>query len=252
MPQHQQRQPSEHQQGRSRNFDGTFILTATVSNVCGGPVTLTKQNVNVGTPSIDLVNFTNGAEGQGYFCTSNYGNQFQPVFSFIPDNGTIEYRLLSWPSLTVVYTDPSSYSVGVPISVGSSFSPGWYVLEVRLTTSCGSTSWTGFEVEFVDCSEFSGRSCSDCPFTVIAAPNPTDGDLTVTIDKEKKEVKSLSKKEKVRYALYDFNRSQIVKQWTFDNDQNQRTLNVKGIRAGQYILVVTKGKYRQSTQIIVR
>ncbi|MBK8089233.1 MAG: hypothetical protein IPK31_15555 [Chitinophagaceae bacterium] len=39
----------------------------------------------------------------------------------------------------------------------------------------------------------------------------------------------------------------VVKEWKFLNNQKQYKLNVTGIRAGQYILVVTKGKYRQTT-----
>jgi lysyl endopeptidase len=233
----------------TRILDGTVTITATIT-VCGTPVSVTKE-INIGIPFIDLVTFSNGANENQYFCTSHYGNQFLPYFSFTPENSSIEYRVLSWPSFNVVYTDPIAYPVGLPIPMNYMSTPGSYVVvEVKLTTPCGSTAWMGFEVEFVDCSEPGG--CFDCPFRLTASPNPTDGDLNVTIEKEKQEVKALNKNEKVRYILYDGHRAQMVKQWMFDNGQNRRTLNVRGIRAGQYILVVTKGKYRQSTQIIIK
>lgn len=208
---------------------------------------------SVGTPVPDFLNFFNGAGGEGYFCSSHYGNGFVPFFlSGIPANASIEYRVLCWPSLNVVYTDPTAYTLGGSIPVYYMATPGSYiVLEVKLNTPCGSSSWTGFEVQYVDCSE-PGGGCPDCPFRLVASPNPTDGDLNVTIEKEKPEVKSLNKNEKVRYTLYDFSRAQVVKQWTFDNGQNQRTISVRGVKAGQYVLVVTKGQYRQSTQIIIR
>lgn len=231
-------------------INGTVNITATIT-VCGTTISVTKE-INIGIPDIDFVTFSNGANGEQYFCTSHYGNQFQPLFSFMPVNGSIEYRVLSWPSLNLVYTDPNAYPLGSPIPMNYMATPGSYVVvEIKLTTSCGSTAWMGFEVEYVDCSE-TGGGCPSCEFRLSASPNPTDGDLNVTIDKEKPEVKALNKNEKVRYVLYDVNRAQMMKQWTFDNGQNQRTLNVRGVKAGQYILVVTKGKYRQSTQIIIR
>lgn len=189
--------------------------------------------------------FTNGLGTEGYFCTSHVGNQFE-IFPHRP-NVSYEYRLLSWPNLNVIYTDPTLYG-GTPITVNHIPPPGWYVLEVRMNTPCGATGWVGFEVEFVDCTLLEGRGY----FRVQASPNPTSSDLFVTIDKEKAEVKALSSSEKIQYLLYDFNRAQAIKQWTYYNDQKQHKLNVSGIRAGQYILVVTKGKYRQSTQIIIK
>lgn len=213
----------------------------------------TEESVQLlyGIPYLDLVTFSNGANEEQYFCTSHYGNEFQPIFSFTPENSAIEYRILSWPGLNVVYTDPNQYPVGMSIPMNYMATSGSYVvLEIKLTTPCGSTSWLGYEVEYVDCSEPGG--CFDCPFRLAASPNPTDGDVNVTIEKEKPEVKAMSKNEKVRYMLIDVDRAQVMKQWTFNNDQNRRTLNVRGIKSGRYILVVTKGKYRQSIQIIIK
>lgn len=127
------------------------------------------------------------------------------------------------------------------------FCEGWYIIQLRTTNTCGTSIWYETEIEYVDCLNGGGQN-----FRVIASPNPTDGDLNVTIDKEKAEVKSLSKTEKVIYQLYSFNRSVLVKQWTFDNSKNRQTLNVRGLSSGQYVLVVTKGKFRQSTQIILK
>jgi hypothetical protein len=36
----------------TKSANGVIILTATISNICGGPITLTKSNIVVGTPSI--------------------------------------------------------------------------------------------------------------------------------------------------------------------------------------------------------
>lgn len=240
--------PNAQQTSLARIADGVITLTATITNVCGGPYTITKGNINVGGPQIELVTFSNGANGEGYFCTSHNGNQFEPVLSFTPASCGIEYRLLSYPSLNVVYTDPTLYACGA-ISVGSNFAPGWYVLETRLTTDCGTSAWTGYEVEFVDCSVLGGGNQY---FSVSASPNPVESDLYVRIDKEKQEVKSLGKDADVYFKLYDFYTKHVVKQWRFKNDQDQRTLKVSDVKPGQYILSVSKGKYSQSMQIIIQ
>lgn len=117
--------------------------------------------------------------------------------------------------------------------------------------ACGASEWYETEIEYVDCSQ-PGNDNPEYPFTITASPNPVVGNLNVKLENEKPEVKALSKNEKVSYMLYDVNRTKAVKQWTFDNSQPQRTLNVHGIMPGQYILIVAKGKYRRSTKIFIQ
>ncbi|MBO9561969.1 MAG: T9SS type A sorting domain-containing protein [Niastella sp.] len=227
-------------------YDGPAVIQVTA----GGYVD--EFTIYMGLPTFDYLTFTNGANDGWYFCTSHTGNQFTPNFSFYVGTGSIQWRLLSWPSLSVVYTDPTWYTVGGPVSVGSSFSPGWYVLEVRLAHACGTTPWTGYEVEFINCSEPGGGGCPDCGFRLLAAPNPAEGDINVSIENVAPDVKALSRNAEVKYVLYDFTQARAVRQWTFDNGQSKRTLNVRGLKSGQYVLVVTKGKFRQSTKIIIK
>ncbi|WP_276481324.1 M43 family zinc metalloprotease [Paraflavitalea pollutisoli] len=206
----------------------------------------------VGIPPIDFMSFTNGANGSPYFCTSHTGNEFYPSFSFTAQSASVEWRLLSYPSLSVVYTDPTWRPVYTPIPVGSSYAVGWYVLEARLHHACGTSDWTGFEVEFVNCSEPGGGGCPDCGFRVQASPNPAVGDINVTLEDITADAKALSRSAPVKYVLYDFNQTRAIRQWTFDNGQGKRSLNIRGLKSGQYVLVVTKGKYRKSTRIIIK
>ena len=157
---------------------GETTLSVTISGSCGninlGPIT-----IKVGGPRIDFITFANGFNGEGYFCTSHMGNQFEYLLSYIPENSSIEYRILNWPALNVVYTSPIQYPAnGMPITVEYIPSPGWYVLEARTTSSCGSTEWVGFEVEYVDCSTMGNNEY----FRIQASPNPTSSDLYVSID----------------------------------------------------------------------
>jgi hypothetical protein len=86
-------------------------------------------------------------------------------------------------------------------------------------------------------------------FSIVASPNPATNNLAVTFSNESDSISSLSQSENVVMNLYNFNSTQIVKQWKFKNDQRQYNLNVSGLKAGQYILVVYRGKYQSSTQI---
>lgn len=229
----------------TRLLDGVVTITATVTS-CGNNLTTTKEIV-IGAPQIDMVYFSNAVGGQGYWCSSHTNNLFSVEPTYL-NGATFEARLLNYPSMTVFRTNSFANTGTDPFGYVPS---GWYVIQLRTTNSCGISQWFETEVEYVNCLE-DGGGCQDCPFRIAASPNPTDGDLNVTIEKEKPEVKELPKEEKVSFMLYDLNRTQMIKQWTFDNGQNRRTLNVRGIKAGQYILVMTKGKYRQSTQIIIK
>lgn len=224
----------------TRIFDGVVTITATTA--CG--TTSTKEIV-IGAPQIEMVYFSNAVGGEGYWCSSHINN----LFSVEPANlngATFEARLLNYPSMTVFRTNSWANTGTDPFGYVPS---GWYIIQLRTTNSCGTSQWFETEVEYVDCNNYEGGGEN---FRITASPNPTDGDLNVIIDKEKAEVKALGKQEKVLYQLYNFNWTSLVKQWTFDNSQNRQNLNVRGLRSGQYILVVTKGKYKQSTQIIIK
>lgn len=121
-------------------------------------------------------------------------------------------------------------------------------MEVRPLTNCGAGNWFRTEVEAVDCSMFNGRSEY---FSITASPNPVREDLYVETNNEKQEVKNLGKDEDVQITLHDFYTKQIVGQWKFKNDLKRYKLNVRGLKKGMYVLLISKGKYRQSKQIII-
>lgn len=219
---------------------GTVNIRATSGNY------ITEDNINVtffSPPQIDFVSFTNDVGGEGYWCSSNFNN----LFSVEPTLEAVSYeaRLLNWPSLSLFRTNNFAQPGVDPFGYVPS---GWYVFQLRATDECGTSEWYETEIEYVDCLNQGGGE----NFRIVASPNPTDGGLNVIIDKEKEVVKSLSKNEKILFQLYNLGTTSLVKQWTFDNSQSRRNLHVQGLKSGQYMLVVTKGKYRQSTQIIIK
>lgn len=194
----------------------------------------------VAIPSINFVSFSNPNGNPYGWCSNMYGNEFN--IQCTDPSAYFDYEIRSWPSMNLV----SSGQSGSTGTVGY-LSQGFYVFRARPNGQCGVGNWYETEVDNFECNSGGGEE----NFRILASPNPTDGDLNIKITDEKPDVKSLSKTEKVLYQLYDINRTSLVKQWVFDNYQNQQRLNVRGLKTGQYVLVVTKGKYRQSKHIII-
>lgn len=86
-------------------------------------------------------------------------------------------------------------------------------------------------------------------FQITISPNPATDVMTLSISEESPEVKALSKGEDVIIQLYTFDQGRMIKQWKFKNDQKQFSLKVADVQKGQYIIVVKKGKFKESKQV---
>ena len=159
----------------SSQSSGQAILTFNV-DLGGGNLQLQKT-IWVGEPSISYIDFSNSVNDFQQWCSNDSGNVFE-VDSMTHENTIWEARLLNWPSLTVAYTYPSyfvghgphnwTYAPSLPTQ-----NNGYYVFQLRGTNDCGTTDWlSGFEVEYVDCSEFG--------FPFVIYPNPASDIMTVS------------------------------------------------------------------------
>lgn len=201
-----------------------------------------------GVPTVDMVTFSNYQQDP-WFCTSHINNQLEYTLSNVTDYATIEYRVRDWPNLNLVYTHPNGFAAGSPIPVVyNPNTPGYYVFEVRAVTACGASGWSGFEVEYVNCS--SPRVAA--PFNVFASPNPASNDLYLTIDPGKRDDKSPHNPETIQCMLYTFNMGQPVRAWKLSGNLRRQKLNIAGIKPGQYVLVVTRGKDRKTLSIVIK
>ncbi len=88
-------------------------------------------------------------------------------------------------------------------------------------------------------------------YRVSIFPNPTKNKIQLVIDEESEEVKLLSRSEKINIELINSLTSQKVGQWIFNNSQKEISLNINGLRKGLYLLIVRKGKYQETKQIII-
>ncbi len=119
--------------------------------------------------------------------------------------------------------------------------PGYHTLRVTKTNSCG-TTYTDMNINVQECFYF----------RLSASPNPATNQITVTIDNESNQVKALSSDTDIKFELYEFNSGLKKKQWNHKNNSKQFSLNLSGLSKGVYVLKAAKGKYRQSTKIIVQ
>lgn len=88
-------------------------------------------------------------------------------------------------------------------------------------------------------------------FSIVPTPNPTSENLRIKISDESKEVKALNSSENISISLYEFSTNTLARKWQFKNNQKEFSVKVTDLKSGQYILVVTKGKYKESTQIMI-
>lgn len=118
---------------------------------------------------------------------------------------------------------------------------GTYEIYVRPKNSCGVGPKSTRIVEVT-------WSCIG--FRVQVSPNPAKGTLYVTIAGE--DQKTAKQQPAVtQLTLHEVISARIVKQWTVAGNQKQLSLNLAGVKKGNYMLTVQRGTNRQSKQIIV-
>ena len=117
---------------------------------------------------------------------------------------------------------------------------GNYTLNLTKTTSCGANT-----VSMVIPVQL------NYGFRISASPNPTSDVLNVTINNETADVKALKKEENIKIDLIDFVTGTKRRSWSYKNLQNTFNLSVANLPKGQYLIQVSKGKYKQTKQIIV-
>lgn len=221
--------------------NGHETLKATVTH-CTFSYTVTK-GINFGIPTAIFDIFTYlPLYADCYETDAFYIFRPELVYNYdvYPPNYQWSYRVNGTTSETIV---PSNSQDGVFIFSN----PGTYDILVRPVNSCGIGNIPSVKTITVQMSP----ACGGMGFRMSASPNPATNYINVTIDKETADVAKLSKSEKITYRLYDINSAAIIKQWIFDNTSSKQQLNVSGIKGGHYILVAQKGKYQQTTQILI-
>lgn len=232
--------PSSSQTTLTRISNGKLTLKATISNLCGSNIILQKD-ISTGVPELGTLSFSNSVNENMVWCSSHTGNKFSYEHYYLSDVTNYETRLLNYPSMTVYGTNNAAHP-DVPDPHG--YVPdGWYIFEVRATNACGTSNWLSNEIEVVNCFYYS--------FRINASPNPSKNIVQIRITDENSEVQKLSSRSNVIIELYRMGTGVKIKQWSFKNDQTAYNLSLGGVGKGLYLVTVTKGNHRQSTQLIV-
>ncbi|MCW5911410.1 MAG: T9SS type A sorting domain-containing protein [Cyclobacteriaceae bacterium] len=195
---------------------GPGVVTFTITG-CGNSVQVQSNNFLVQGLLPGAIYFTNSENDGMYFCSSSYGNYFEIESGASGTN--FEARLLDITGQTVLYTSPiTTYQAGTP-NLWSYYpsSDGYYVFEVRGTNECGSTSWVGTEVEYVNCSWL---------FSVY--PNPTDNYLDIDMSNG-----IVTETELYQITLVDYTGTEVLKSSSKNKKQRIDTSHLKN---GQYVL----------------
>ena len=226
---------------RNGSSAGVVTLTASLGAGCSAPTTISRQII-IGNPD--------PPEGTTYV-TSNYYTISQtqivtPQFWFMPAGQTgyvtyyisdVRYTPTSWLTLSgntpIISADKRTLYFTINTGQTASY-------QLTAQGPCGT---------FIK--NFGATVLQGGGFSVTPSPNPATESLKINISNESKEVAALSTVENIVISLYEFNTNKLAKEWNFKNNQKQFSLNVSGLKKGQYILVVSKGKYKQSAQILI-
>lgn len=171
----------------------------------------------------------------------------------IPPNQSMSFNIyLSTTGLSNINWSNSGYSVlynasGTTVDFSMSAPSTAYTsrtttFTLNATTPCGQIVNQTFS--------FTLTASGWSKFDISVSPNPAKGIINV-ITKDIYGIKQLSASENIVINIYNLNRTSLVKQWHFQNNQKQFILNVYGLQEGLYVIEVIKGGFRQSRQIII-
>lgn len=227
----------------SKLADGQVTITATVNSTCTGNTTVTFPLLVGGSYGDDFtINSSTYAGCYGLFEMLD----LQAFPKYTTKNYSVSYE---WSYLKESTTEPTVWT-SLPCNYSSCtvsfYEEGTYQLRLITTDDCGKQNTTIKNITISESCNGSGY------FRLSASPNPASNDLYVTIDNESEELKKNTKGLlNVQLNLYDLNTGQMIQQWKKSNNQKQYLLSVGGIKRGQYILQVVKGKYKASKIILI-
>lgn len=207
---------------------GTITLTATITNVCGATITISKPNIQVGTSNTNLAIIRYmGQECVSSniptpYVVSNPGGSTIPVEIEVVSGGSV-YNASNLSTPVTTATTPMFY-------LKSSFTGGGMMVKVRVQGTCGWSEWKYFTV-------------SGCPsgFKIAMSPNPASGDVQVSLtdETEKRVIKDLIIMDKtgIMKKRFSFNKTKGV-------------INISDLPSDTYIIRVYDGERWISDKII--
>ena len=207
----------------TRNGSGVITLIATISNACGSPIIITKQNIVVGTSPVVITAQKTSAVGE-----------------------PTTYLFTATPIAGDNYAWYVSGIVNNPQQTGTSNQFDWY-FPCRNTRSvyCIATNLCG-NVTSNSISE-TGECIRANNYTV--SPNPATSTVTVFVTQSaQSESGSTITFDEVR--IYD--QQGNLKKAQKANKAQQSQLNIADLISGVYVIQITDGSYTEKQQLIIQ
>lgn len=239
---------------------GTVQLQAIVTTPCGLNATVTSAPIQVGNPYMvsGIETNSNGLGAGANLCNHDYDyddyvNTFMVTLNQNPpgwDTWTLHWELWGPDGMSAsgTVTNPNLNNHFV---LPASLPVGYYSIIATVTNSCGQVSeYYEQGCEYVNCNCF-------CLLSMNVFPNPASGGSLHVAVEEPQQGKSpdnakAAASEPITFTLYDVTRANVVRTWKVPPGQKKHSLNTSGVKAGQYILVMSKGKLKRSQQVMIR
>ncbi|MEI9945330.1 MAG: T9SS type A sorting domain-containing protein [Chitinophagaceae bacterium] len=226
--------------------NGAVTLTATVSNVCGGTITISKSNIIIGIPTIQ----------SGFYTYTNYPYGSPMGLVEGPEDNEVCYTerptvmttTMDIQGATDVVWEKNSSTPSTLLwdQVGNDLSISFRAVNqtgsFKITTSntCGSVS-KDYIFKSVTCEMFR------------VSPNPASSNFTVSTIEDNSIAASkeyTSNRSFTEIRIFDM-QSNLKKYQRF-NKAKQATINISDLKLGIYIVEVSNGIYKERHQLSVQ
>ena len=221
-----------------KNYNGIFTLRATITNVCGDPIVINKNNVVVGFPPfIGPTGADTAWPNSNYYYYAHLPLGYPPVSDYyweVPSGWTI----LSGQGTNALYvrTGTTGGAVEVDVTACGITRPAYKYVEI------GSGSWWpdggGGDVYMRQSTRLS--------------PNPADNYITISLGnhnsiKTGKEANTFFSS----VTIYDITGA-VKKRLQYKAGTRQARVNTSDLRPGAYIIEVSDGRQVERQQLIIQ
>jgi lysyl endopeptidase len=214
--------PNGSQVNVTKNYNGTFNLSATITTCAGATITPTKNSI------------TSGLTFEGTYSTS-YDGAGPLIYSQQDYNYIYEYSYV-WAHL---WGSPQWSLMDGTIS---SWNFNGYNLEFYLSPN----DWVTFRATIT-----SGGCTSSQDFTFVAqpnyyyriAPNPASSDITVYVDEEKLKKQKIGKSsdQNIQKIMIMDKLGNVLMQQSYPSNTTKATLNINRLHTDMYIVKIFNG-----------
>lgn len=245
--------PNAMQTTLTRNSNGIITLTATISNACGGTITVTKENIRVGLPTISSTYTYNGSQQPIYLWGSD--QHYNPlcahtttyIVSNIQGASSVTWSKVTSTPTAIAWTQNSN---GMQFNFWGLNQTA--IFEVDATNACGTTAQQ-YGFQSIDCG--SGGGCA----RFIITPNPAKSFFRIIKPRIPLCRIGIFDHGTIKNAAYFIQSVKIYdrvgniqSQTRFaPNSRQQADINTSMLKTGIYFVDISDGKTTERHQLVI-